>query len=129
MEPLVADMVQADPMKRPTMDEVVTRVSEIRGKLSAWKLRLWITREYELGHSLVGGQLDTSIGPSATSLVLRHGRARLAFAMNGVSNTLEISFMTVCAITLGFVVASRTDKTSTASYQGSRAIARVRATP
>jgi serine/threonine protein kinase len=33
MEPLVTDMVQNDPTKRPTMDEVVTRFSEIRGKL------------------------------------------------------------------------------------------------
>ncbi len=33
MEPLVADMVQDDPTKRPTMDEVVTRFAEIRRKL------------------------------------------------------------------------------------------------
>jgi hypothetical protein len=32
-------MVQEDPTKRPTMDEVVTRFVEIRGKLSTWKLR------------------------------------------------------------------------------------------
>ena len=48
MEPLVTDMVQNDPMKRPTMDEVVTRFSEIRGKLSTWKLRSRIARKYEL---------------------------------------------------------------------------------
>ena len=48
MEPLVTDMVQSDPMKRPTMDEVVTRVSEIRGKLSTWKLRSRIARKNEL---------------------------------------------------------------------------------
>ncbi|KAN0105408.1 Protein kinase-like domain containing protein [Russula decolorans] len=48
MEPLVTDMVQTDPTKRPTMDEVVTRVSEIRGKLSTWKLRSRIARKYEL---------------------------------------------------------------------------------
>ena len=48
MEPLVAEMVQTDPTKRPTMDEVVTRFSEIRGKLSAWKLRSRIARKNEL---------------------------------------------------------------------------------
>ena len=48
MEPLVADMVQTDPTKRPAMDEVVTRVSEIRGRLSTWKLRSRIARRYEL---------------------------------------------------------------------------------
>ena len=48
MEPLVRDMVETDPTKRPTMDEVVTRFSEIRGKLSTWKLRSRIARRYEL---------------------------------------------------------------------------------
>jgi hypothetical protein len=48
MEPLVTDMVQTDPTERPTMDEVVTRVSEIRGNLSTWKLRSRIARKYEL---------------------------------------------------------------------------------
>ncbi|KAJ3970903.1 kinase-like domain-containing protein [Lentinula raphanica] len=36
---LIADMTHDDPMKRPTMDEVVTRFEEIRKKLSWWKLR------------------------------------------------------------------------------------------
>ena len=48
MEPLVTDMVQTDPTKRPKMDEVVTRFSEIRGNLSTWKLRSRIARKYEL---------------------------------------------------------------------------------
>ena len=48
MEPLVTDMVQNDPTKRPNMDEVVTRFSEIRGKLSTWKLRSRIARKREL---------------------------------------------------------------------------------
>ena len=48
MEPLVTDMVQTDPTKRPTMDEVVTRFPEIRGKLSSWKLRSRIARKKEL---------------------------------------------------------------------------------
>ncbi|KAJ3712454.1 kinase-like domain-containing protein [Lentinula raphanica] len=36
---LIADMTHDDPMKRPTMDEVVIRFAEIRKKLSWWKLR------------------------------------------------------------------------------------------
>lgn len=39
MEPLVADMVQANPSDRPNMDEVVVRFNEICAGLSSWKLR------------------------------------------------------------------------------------------
>jgi len=39
IEDLVADMVQDDPQKRPTMDEVVSRFDQIRNGLSSWKLR------------------------------------------------------------------------------------------
>ncbi|KAI0299137.1 kinase-like domain-containing protein [Multifurca ochricompacta] len=48
IEPLVADMVQEDPTKRPTMKEVVTRFAEIRSKLSTWKLRSRMVRNNEL---------------------------------------------------------------------------------
>jgi len=48
MEPLVADMVQEDPGKRPSMDEVVARFSEIKSKLSTWKLRSRIARKDEI---------------------------------------------------------------------------------
>lgn len=48
MDALVADMVQEDPTKRPKMDEVVTRFSEIKSKLSNWKLRSRISRRDEL---------------------------------------------------------------------------------
>jgi len=44
MESPITDMVQDDPTKRPSMEEVVTRFSEIRGKLSTWKLRSRISR-------------------------------------------------------------------------------------
>jgi hypothetical protein len=47
IEPLIADMVQEDPGKRPNMDEVVSRFSEIRSKLSTWKLRSRIARRNE----------------------------------------------------------------------------------
>lgn len=39
MQPLIADMVQRDPSKRPTMDEVIKRFHAIRSDLSSWKLR------------------------------------------------------------------------------------------
>ncbi|TFK92749.1 hypothetical protein K466DRAFT_581658 [Polyporus arcularius HHB13444] len=39
MEPLIARMVQDEPSKRPTMDEVVTEFATIIAKLSWWKLR------------------------------------------------------------------------------------------
>lgn len=39
MQPLVADMTQSDPSKRPTMDEVVERFKTIGQGLGKWKLR------------------------------------------------------------------------------------------
>ncbi|TFK74336.1 hypothetical protein BDN72DRAFT_955945 [Pluteus cervinus] len=39
LRPLVDDMTQSDPEKRPTIDEVVTRFEGICKKLSTWKLR------------------------------------------------------------------------------------------
>ena len=48
MESLIADMVQDDPTRRPKMDEVVTRIREIKGNLSSWKLRSRIARRKEI---------------------------------------------------------------------------------
>lgn len=48
MDTLVADMVQEDPTKRPKMDEVIVRFSEIKSNLSTWKLRSRITPRNEL---------------------------------------------------------------------------------
>ena len=39
MKPLVTSMIQADPEKRPKMDEVVARFDDIRRGLSRRKLR------------------------------------------------------------------------------------------
>ncbi|TFK74323.1 hypothetical protein BDN72DRAFT_744001, partial [Pluteus cervinus] len=39
LKPLINDMVQDDPAKRPTMDEVVIRFEEICKKQGSWKLR------------------------------------------------------------------------------------------
>jgi hypothetical protein len=41
-------MVHEDPTKRPTMNEVVTRFAEIKGKLSTWKLRSRMKRKNEI---------------------------------------------------------------------------------
>lgn len=48
MEPLVADMVQTDPSKRPKIDEVVQRFESIRRSLSWWKLRSRIRGRKEI---------------------------------------------------------------------------------
>ncbi|KAJ6603309.1 hypothetical protein DFH09DRAFT_1354580 [Mycena vulgaris] len=45
MRPLVSDMVQDDPAKRPTIDEVVARFDEIRAGLSSWKLRSRVVKK------------------------------------------------------------------------------------
>lgn len=60
MRPLLRDMCQDDPTKRPTMKEVVTRFEGIIKSLNSWKLRSrvsekatenWILRIYYLpGH-------------------------------------------------------------------------------
>ncbi|KZP34441.1 hypothetical protein FIBSPDRAFT_772076 [Athelia psychrophila] len=47
MEPLVGDMVQDDPDKRPTIDQISQRFSEIRAKLSSNKLRSRIAKREE----------------------------------------------------------------------------------
>jgi len=39
MKPLIDDMVQDDPTKRPNMNEVVKRFEELVQSLSQWKLR------------------------------------------------------------------------------------------
>jgi hypothetical protein len=41
-------MVQEDPTKRPTMDEVVFRFAEIKGKLTTRKLRSRMSRKNEI---------------------------------------------------------------------------------
>lgn len=38
MKPLVRDMVQSDPSKRPTIDEVVKRFDRVISTISWWKL-------------------------------------------------------------------------------------------
>ncbi|KAF8263951.1 hypothetical protein EI94DRAFT_1739586 [Lactarius quietus] len=48
MQPLIVDMVQEDPKKRPNMDEVISRFAEIRNKLSTWKLRSRMARNNEI---------------------------------------------------------------------------------
>ncbi|KAJ7162138.1 hypothetical protein C8R46DRAFT_1353155 [Mycena filopes] len=40
MRPLVVDMVNVDPKKRPTIDQAVLRFEKIKNGLSTWKLRI-----------------------------------------------------------------------------------------
>ncbi|KAJ3722150.1 kinase-like domain-containing protein [Lentinula guzmanii] len=47
LRPLVKDMVVDDPSKRPTMDEVVPRFSDIIDKVPWWKLRARATKKDE----------------------------------------------------------------------------------
>ncbi|KAI0073860.1 hypothetical protein K474DRAFT_1666066 [Panus rudis PR-1116 ss-1] len=49
MEELVRDMVQNDPFKRPTMDEVVKRFDEILRRIPWWKLRSRLADKNEDG--------------------------------------------------------------------------------
>ncbi|KAJ6625325.1 kinase-like domain-containing protein [Mycena sp. CBHHK59/15] len=48
MRPLVSDMVNVDPKKRPTMDEVVERFEKIVSGLSSWKLRSRVRSKTDL---------------------------------------------------------------------------------
>lgn len=47
MAPLVAEMVQDDPSKRPTIDEVVARFDKVKKALPWWKLRARLVRRDE----------------------------------------------------------------------------------
>jgi len=56
MKPLVDDMVQDDPKKRPSMDEVVSRFETIVGSLHTWKLRSRVVpRKDTLFHGMIHG--------------------------------------------------------------------------
>jgi hypothetical protein len=68
IQPLITDMVQEDPAKRPTMDEVGTRFAEIQGKLSTWKLRSRMVRNNE-------------IWPVAAWRALKHWRRTIGYAL------------------------------------------------
>ncbi|KAN0140572.1 Protein kinase-like domain containing protein [Lactarius tabidus] len=48
MEPLITEMVQDDPLRRPVMGEVIARFSDLRKGISTWKLRSRISRKDEI---------------------------------------------------------------------------------
>ncbi|KAI0081935.1 hypothetical protein K474DRAFT_1586596 [Panus rudis PR-1116 ss-1] len=52
MQPLVADMVQDDPSKRPDIDTVAERFSKILQSLSWWKLRARLVYEEDIQYVL-----------------------------------------------------------------------------
>jgi hypothetical protein len=72
MKPLVDDMVQDDPTKRPTMDQVIVRFEIIRKGLSSWKLR---SRVVDRTDSFIGG-----VGRS-----MKHWKRRFRYITAGVS--------------------------------------------
>ncbi|KAL0952422.1 hypothetical protein HGRIS_006695 [Hohenbuehelia grisea] len=47
IKPLIADMVQDDPSKRPTMEQVAERFDESCAGLSSWTLRSRVARKYD----------------------------------------------------------------------------------
>ncbi|KAL6303560.1 kinase-like domain-containing protein [Sparassis latifolia] len=47
MNGLVADMVQQEPKKRPTIDQVISRFDDIWPQLSSWKLRSELVRKHD----------------------------------------------------------------------------------
>ncbi|KAG1746005.1 kinase-like domain-containing protein [Suillus paluster] len=72
LKPLVDDMVQDDPSKRPTMEVVVKRYELIRQQLSTWKLRSRvISREDGLLENMYRGTV--------------HWRRRIGFIVRRVS--------------------------------------------
>lgn len=71
MQPLIADMVQQDPSKRPTMDEVVKRFHAIWSDLSRWKLR---SRVIDKEENMLDGVLRGST----------HWMRRVGFMTRGV---------------------------------------------
>jgi hypothetical protein len=48
MEPLITEMVQDDPLRRPVMGEVIARFLDLRKGISTWKLRSRISRKDEI---------------------------------------------------------------------------------
>ena len=71
MRPLVADMIQSDPSKRPTMDEVVARFDNTRRSLGRWKLR---SRVVDHEEDVIGKLIHTT----------SHWRRRIWFVVRGV---------------------------------------------
>ena len=47
MEPLITEMTQDDPQKRPTVQEVVSRFERTKQSLNIWKLRSRMVRKKE----------------------------------------------------------------------------------
>lgn len=71
MRPLVADMIQSDPSKRPTMDEVIARFDDVRRGLSRWKLR---SRVVDHEEDMIEKLIHTT----------SHWRRRISFVVRGV---------------------------------------------
>jgi len=71
MQPLVNEMIQSDPSKRPTIDEIVARFDALRRSLSSWKLRSRAVEKDE--YTLL-----------RLSLSLRHLRQRIGYVLKRI---------------------------------------------
>ena len=71
MKPLVASMIQADPDKRPKMDEVVSQFDDIRRGLSRRKLR---SRVVDVNEDLFERVVRTTL----------HWTRRIGFVARGI---------------------------------------------
>ena len=71
MKPLIASMIQADPDKRPQMDEVVARFDDIRRGLSRRRLR---SRVVDVDEDLFERVVRTT----------SHWKRRIGFVARGV---------------------------------------------
>ncbi|KAI0930004.1 hypothetical protein AcW1_008785 [Taiwanofungus camphoratus] len=71
MQPLVDDMVQDDPAKRPTIDQVATRFEEICRSLSHWKLRSRLAERNEIPLVRIHRRIRHALR-TATYIVTRH---------------------------------------------------------
>ena len=72
MKPIITSMIQADPDKRPKMDEVVARFDDVRRGLSQRKLR---SRVADINEDLFDRVIRTT----------SHWRRRIGFVARGVS--------------------------------------------
>ena len=72
MKPLLDDMVQDDPSKRPSMNEVVKRFEEIVQGLTQWKLRSRIVPRMKYFSQRIQSHFQ----------VVSHWKRKLTYIMN-----------------------------------------------
>lgn len=71
MRPLVEDMVQDDPSKRPTMDQVVERFTKLHKSLSWWTLTTRLVRNEESRHTRITAPIRHFFRTTVDTLAFR----------------------------------------------------------